>query len=125
MEQAPETIPTLDEARIAYEQGNEAVFNAWYFGRQKEADRDPTTYERFRISIDVARIQYSANAFEAANETISGVNTGITEELIELDRPGSPMESHPEKDTYARKLKQLLQDVNIFRTEIRRHLPTS
>jgi len=119
-EQQPRGPLTPDQVREAYQRGDKETLNAWYLERQEAADRDPTSVGRFELSVDLARIRYGAGELEDARDVISGANTAIQEELIELDRPESPAFNHVNKETYRAKLKSLLQNVIVLRNEFRR-----
>ena len=117
-EKLPEQPMTVDQAREAYQRGDEAAFERWYHARLQEREGDRVA--QFQLSVDVARIYYGAGDREKAKEAISGVNMGIQEELIELDRYGSSAYERPDKEEYRGKLKELLKHVTLLRSEFLR-----
>ncbi len=119
-EQVPKQPMTMIQALEAYQRGDQATFDAWYFEQQRAADQDPSGVRRFEVSVELARIQFAAGDLEKARETISGVNMALQEELVELDRLDSSAYERPDKEEYRAKLKSLLQNVVLLRNELRR-----
>ena len=113
-------VVTKDEALIALQSRDRSAFDTWYVQQMEATDRDPTSGLRFQVTIEAAKLLFTSGDKEGALELLFGANTAVTNELVELDTPGSTLDKLPDKEAYAKKLKEILKQVLYYRDEYRR-----